>query len=107
MGVSAMDATKGAQVAALSYSGPLTMDKLKKCTGQAPKGSSPQANSVDMYTDCNLAWHAHFTVDTTTVANSIKGMSWRKGSTMTSQALAIAEAELINGRPATPAVVVA
>lgn len=89
----------GAQVAVLLYSGPKNMNSYKKCTGGA--------KTVDMGMDCKMIWVSHFTTDTGAVAENIDNLMWQKGSTMTSQALASAEAELSNGRSdATPVVIV-
>lgn len=88
----------GAQVALLQYSGPKNMEAFKKCTGQS--------STVDMEADCMMKWVSHFTKETDTVAGNIDGLAWQKGSTLTSQALAAAEAELLTGRPNTPKVVV-
>lgn len=84
----------GAQAAVLLYSGPKNMESYKKCTGQSSNASS----KLDMAEDCKMVWVSHFTTNTAGVANSIGNLLWQKGSTMTSQALATAEAELVYGR---------
>lgn len=89
----------GAQVAVLAYSGPTTMDGYKKCTGQS-------SGKVDMAKDCNMIWLAHYTPEMKTVAAKIGSFKWSKGATMTSQALASAEAELIYGRANTESKVI-
>jgi hypothetical protein len=81
----------GAQVAVLAYSGPKDMTAYDKCTG---KGST----AVDMVADCKMVWVSHFSTGTKAVSAAIGSMKWLKGSTMTSQALASAEAELVYGR---------
>lgn len=97
--VKAMD-PKLAQVAVLLYSGPKNMKAYEKCTAPAVD------QKVDMVRDCKMIWVSHFTDKTDTVAETIEELYWQKGSTMTSAALASAEAELVNGRPdATPVVI--
>jgi hypothetical protein len=91
----------GAQVAALMYSGPASMDDYNKCTGKVPAGGT-----VDMATDCNMVWVSHYTTGNTALATDVGNLIWRTGSTMASAALASAEAELVYGRQNTPAVVV-
>eukprot|EP00427_Karlodinium_veneficum_P040425 CAMPEP_0169275604 /NCGR_PEP_ID=MMETSP1016-20121227/52483_1 /TAXON_ID=342587 /ORGANISM="Karlodinium micrum, Strain CCMP2283" /LENGTH=892 /DNA_ID=CAMNT_0009362515 /DNA_START=73 /DNA_END=2751 /DNA_ORIENTATION=+ len=104
--VGAMDPStnggNGAQVAVLMYSGPSSMAAYKKCTGEVPSGQT-----VDLANDCNMVWVSHYTTNTAPLATSIGTLNWRKGSTMVSQALATAEAEVVYGRSNTPAVVVA
>jgi len=98
--VRAMDpANDGAQVAVLMYSGPMDMNGYRKCTGQAGK--------ADMVTDCKMIWVSHFTTSNTAIATGITNLLWQKGSTMTSQALASAEAELVYGRADAQQVVIA
>jgi hypothetical protein len=89
----------GAQVAVLVYSGPKNMNAYKKCTGLS-------ADKVDMLTDCQMSWVEHFTTNTEELAGKIDSIPWRKGSTMTSQALATAEAELVSGRADAESVVI-
>lgn len=91
--VKAMD-PKTAQVAVLVYSGPKNMGAYKKCVGEAPAGS----RKVDFAMDCKMVWVSHLTDKTAPVAEKFDDLYWPKGSTMTSQALASAEAELVYGR---------
>merc|ERR1719491_1003890 len=84
----------GAQVAVLLYSGPEDMTAYKRCTGEAAAGS----HKVDLAKECKMAWVSHFTTNIDTLAENIGNLNWQKGSTMTSQALGSAEAELIYGR---------
>jgi hypothetical protein len=93
----------GAQVAVLLYSGPKDMDAYKKCTGEVPVGGK----KVDLVMDCKMIWVSHLTTSKDTVADSIGNLFWQKGSTMTSQALASAEAELVYGRADAQQVVIA
>jgi len=90
----------GAQVAVLLYSGPTDMDTYKKCTGMA-------AAPADLATECKMVWISHFTTSNEAVAENINNVYWQKGSTMTSQALASAEAELVYGRADATQVVIA
>jgi len=93
----------GAQVAVLLYSGPKNMDAYKRCTGEVPKGG----RKPDLAMDCKMIWVSHFTTSNDAVAENIGNLYWQKGSTMTSQALASAEAELVYGRPDAQQVVIA
>lgn len=92
-----------AQVAVLLYSGPKDMANYKKCTGATAKDGAP----VDIAKDCQMIWVSHFTTNVDTVSASIGNLIWQKGSTMTSQALATAEAELLYGRADAKPVVIA
>jgi hypothetical protein len=89
----------GAQVAVLMYSGPDDMNAYKKCTGEG--------GAVDMAKDCKMVWVSHLTPNSAAIATGINSLIWQKGSTLTSQALASAEAELVYGRGDAPQVVIA
>jgi len=91
----------GAQIAVLMYSGPKNMGAYKKCIGQGDG-----KRKVDLVMDCKMIWVSHFTTDNQAVAENIGNLFWQKGSTMTSQALASAEAELVYGRPGAQQVVI-
>lgn len=92
----------GAQVAVLMYSGPKDMDAYKKCTGALAAGAK-----VDLATDCKMIWVSHLTTSNDAIAAGVSNLIWQKGSTMTSQALASAEAELVYGRADAQQVVIA
>lgn len=102
--VKAMDpSNNGAQVAVLLYSGPKDMAAYEKCTGAV----SADGTKVDLVSDCKMIWVSHLTTNNAVVAENIGNLYWQKGSTMTSQALATAEAEVVYGRANTPKVVIA
>lgn len=88
------------QVAALSYSGPVTWSGVSKCTG----GASDAA--VDLSADCQLTWASHFSTDEAALKGAIAGLAWPKGGRLTSVALGMAEAELMLGRSDAHAVVI-
>merc|ERR1740117_154437 len=80
------------------------MNGYKRCTGSAvAKG----ARKLSLVTDCKMKWISHFTDKNEEVAETIDNLYWQKGSTMTSMALANAEAELQNGRSDAESVVIA
>merc|ERR1719310_2219076 len=86
------------------------MKGLKKCTGEDRQNLVEPAkggSKVDPVKDCNMIWVSHFTTSNDVVATSIGNLLWKKGSTMTSQALATAEAELSYGRADAQGVVIA
>jgi len=100
--VKALD-PKLAQVAVLMYSGPKDMTAYKKCTGEKAVG----VPAVDLAKDCGMIWVSHLTPGSDALATGIGSLIWQKGSTMTSQALASAEAEMVYGRADAEQVVIA
>lgn len=99
---------KDVQLSALLYSGPKDMKKYFKCTGQLwPKRRKGKSlGTPDMKKDCKIEWVQHFSSDKEKVAQKIEKMTWPRGSTLTSQALAMAETELSGGRNDAQAIVV-
>lgn len=87
-----------AQLAVLMFSGPTTWTNYKKCTGNG-KG-------VNYAVDCNVAWVSRFSTDKATIVSNVGALAWPKASTLTSAALATAEAELANGRREAQAIVI-
>jgi len=79
----------GTQVAVLLYSGPSSWAGYQKC-------ASGEGN-VSLSTDCNMQWASHFTTDPSALISAISALSWPKGTTMTSTALASAATELNSG----------
>lgn len=79
------------QVAVILYSGPRTYGKVFLCTGQNKK-------KVDLEKVCGIKMVTHFTDDLKKVKTLISGLTWPKGSTLTSLALLTAKAELPLGR---------
>lgn len=71
------------KVAALEYSGPEDFSYYRDCK----KGQHTPA-------ECGCTWLSELTEDTEAVAKSIEGAPWKKGSTLTSMALSMAQAEL-------------
>lgn len=86
-------------LAVLLFSGPTTYGALERCTGSS--GEAP-----NMETDCGIQWVQHFSFDTAAAATAIEGLEWPDATTLTSAALATAEAELQYGRQDAAAVVV-
>lgn len=88
----------GAQIAVLVYGGPATWAGYQKC--------SDSKGTVDMSADCKVTWLSHFSTDTATLATSVGGVAWPKGSTFTAAALATAETELATSRADAQSVVI-
>jgi hypothetical protein len=80
-----------AKMAVILYSGPFTWGGVYKCTGK-------NAHKVDQEKVCNIKMVTHFTDDMKKVKQLILGLTWPKGSTLTSVALSTAKAELSLGR---------
>jgi hypothetical protein len=89
-----------AQMAVILYSGPFYWSGVRLCTGKSTV-------KVDMETTCKIKKVTHFTSDMATVKSKIGGLTWPRGSTLTSLALATAKAELALGRKDAKSVVVA
>jgi len=80
-----------ANIAVILYSGPRTWSGVYKCT-------SKSAHKVDQEKVCGIKIINHFTKDMKKVKNLITGLTWPRGSTLTSLALLTAKAELALGR---------
>lgn len=89
-----------ANIAVILYSGPSTWSKVRLCTGSSSK-------SVDLENTCKIKTVDHFTTDLTQVKKDIAGLTWPKGSTLTSLALLRAQSELSLGRKDAKSIVVA
>merc|ERR1719478_1969449 len=83
----------GAQsnIAVILYSGPRTWGGVFKCFARNTK-------KVDREKICGIKMITHFTNDLAKVKTLIKGLTWPRGSTLTSLALLTAKAELALGR---------
>lgn len=90
--------TDQSQLAVLMFSGPKDWTNYKKCTGNG--------KNVNFAVDCNVAWVSRFSTDKAAIVSSVGALAWPKASTLTSAALATAEAELINGRSDAQAIVI-
>jgi len=88
-----------AEMAVILYSGPRTWGGVDKCVGRNNK-------KVDMEKTCKIKTITHFTNDMKEVKKKIQGLTWPKGSTLTSIALMKAKAELNLGRKDAKSVVV-
>jgi hypothetical protein len=86
------------QMAVTVYSGPSTWGGVFKCMGKTKKKMKPA--------DCKITTVTHFTDDLKKVTNLIDGLTWPKGSTLTSLALLNAESELALGRKDAQSVVI-
>jgi len=80
-----------AQMAVILYSGPRTWGGVFKCFARNTK-------KVDREKICGIKTVTHFTSDLAKVKTLITGLSWPRGSTLTSLALMTAKAELSLGR---------
>jgi len=97
--VKAFDAgAETAQIAVLMFSGPDSWEKYQKCT--------ENLGTVDLLTDCGLAWVSHFTTGTTALADGVSRLIWPKKTSFVSAALASADAELRSGRAEAQSVVI-
>merc|ERR1719482_1171942 len=90
-----VDAFSGAggksNMAVILYSGPRTWGGVFKCFGKNKK-------KVDRDKVCGIKMVTHFTKDLKKVKELVTGLTWPKGSTLTSLALVTAKAELALGR---------
>jgi len=80
-----------ANMAVILYSGPRTWGGVYKCFARNTK-------KVDREKICGIKTVTHFTKDLKKVKNLITGLTWPRGSTLTSLALMTAKAELALGR---------
>lgn len=98
--VSSFQDNKAARVAVLTFSGPETWSGVSKCMGE-------EAGPVDMDKDCQISWASRFSdfQDVSQVTAKLSGLSWPKGGSLTSLALAAAENELQLARKDANAVV--
>merc|ERR1719213_1232587 len=78
-------------MAVILYSGPRTWGGVYKCFARNTK-------KVDREKICGIKMITHFTNDLAKVKSLIKGLTWPRGSTLTSLALITAKAELALGR---------
>ena len=80
-----------AEMAVILYSGPRTWGGVYKCFARNTK-------KVDRERICNIKSVTHFTADMKKVDSLITGLTWPRGSTLTSLALLNAQAEMALGR---------
>merc|ERR1719409_1530805 len=80
-----------ANMAVILYSGPRTWSGVRKCFSKNKK-------KVDQEKVCGIKTVTHFTEDLKKVKSLITGLTWPRGSTLTSLALLTAKAELALGR---------
>lgn len=88
-----------ARMAVILYSGPRTWGGVFKCFAKNTK-------KVDRDRICGIKMITHFTKDLKKVKELINGLSWPKGSTLTSLALVTAKAELALGRKSAQSVAI-
>jgi len=79
-----------ANMAVILFSGPRTWSGVGRCIKKSKKPVKPESCGIKMVT--------HFTKDMQKVQNLINGLTWPRGSTLTSLALMTAKAELGLGR---------
>jgi len=88
------------QVSVVYFSGPKTFDEFELCTG----GTDGTPNMKD---DCGIEIVQHFTTDMEKASDVVKGLTWIERTSLTSQALMTAKAEMMLGREgATPVTLV-
>jgi hypothetical protein len=87
------------KVAVQLFSGPTSFAALDRCTGASP-------DPPNMEKDCGIKWVKHFTNDTLSAAEEVEKLEFPQKSTLTSVALAEAEAELVYGREDATSVVI-
>jgi seryl-tRNA synthetase len=97
-------------MAALLASGPKTRKDYFKCTGQKwpNRKTGSDLGTPDMANDCLISWVDHFSdmsSDRDKVVTDIGNMNWPRGSSLLSEALAMADTELGAGRKDAQAVV--
>jgi len=80
------------------FSGPNAWPGVYKCMDNTKKNVKPS--------DCGIKTVTHFTDDLKKIDTLVTGLTWPKGSTLTSLALLNAQAELSLGRKDAPAVIV-
>jgi len=85
-------------MAVILYSGPRTWGGVRKCVGKTKRNVTPE--------QCGLKTVTHFTEDMEKVESLIEGLTWPRGSTLTSLALLTAKAELALGRKNAQSIVV-
>mmetsp|Transcript_26639 Transcript_26639/g.42651 ORF Transcript_26639/g.42651 Transcript_26639/m.42651 type:complete len:810 (-) Transcript_26639:20-2449(-) len=97
------------RLAALLASGPKTRKDYFKCTGQRwpNRKTGSYLGTPDMETDCLIKWVEHMTDDRGKVVTEMGKMEWPRGSSLFSEALAMADTELSAGRKDAQAVVLA
>jgi len=88
-----------AQMGVILYSGPRTWSGVNKCFAR-------NGDKVDIENTCKIKTVTHFTTDMKKVKDLIGGLTWPKGSTLTSLALQTAKAELSLGRKEAKSIVV-
>jgi hypothetical protein len=88
--VKAFSGNKNVHMAVTLFSGPSTWGGVFKCMGKQKKAVKPSF--------CKITTVTHFTDDLKKVIQKIDGLTWPKGSTLTSLALLNAKAELALGR---------
>jgi len=84
----------------LMFGGPTTKEGQTKCTG------SDASNPPDVAKDCGMVWVSRLTRSTANVSTAVGALRYPQSTSMTSMALALAGAELENGRAEASSVVV-
>lgn len=92
----------------LLFSGPKTKKNYFKCSGQKwpNRWTGKFLGPPNMERDCLVKWVEHFTNDKEKLSTAVEEMEWPRGSTLTSEGLAMAETELNTGRKDAESVVV-
>jgi len=83
--------TADTQVAVILFSGPYSYRYMRMCAGSGGSGLS-------MENDCKVKMVQHYSSDMAATTSAIDGLSWPRGTTLTSQALELALSEITLGR---------
>lgn len=97
--MSSFKENKDARVAVLVFSGPLGWSGVSKCMGETP-------GTLDMAKDCQITWASHLSSGTDKTLAALDRVSWPRGGSLQSLALAAAETELQLARKGAQPVVV-
>lgn len=97
--VSSFKKNADARVAVLVFSGPSSWSGVSRCMGET---SGP----VDMAKDCQMTWASHLSDDIDDTLAKLPSLTWPKGGSLQSLALASAETELLLARKDSQSVVV-
>uniref|UniRef100_A0A7S2H4Q8 VWFA domain-containing protein n=1 Tax=Alexandrium andersonii TaxID=327968 RepID=A0A7S2H4Q8_9DINO len=91
------------RVGLVLFSGPRNSTTLRACS----RGAQPGEPTPRMEQDCKIQWVSHLTDDMDGLAQKVQGLTYPRGTSLTSSALATAAAEMSQGRAdAGPVVIV-
>lgn len=82
------------KVGVVLFSGPRNLTTFTACS----RGVQPGEPLPNMEKDCSIRWVSHLTADVESAAQKIRGLSYPRGTTLTSAALATSASEFQMGR---------